>query len=138
MKFKKRVKVADVTAQELKEKMDYILNNEQLIKKELFNWAKKDERFKNRRNNTIQKLVDETYDNLVSSLPYAAMDSYSTMIGGGDFKKSRIDNLKKLVSEITDEQIAAQRERVIQQQKENLPYLLKHRLNDRHPPFCLC
>ena len=105
--FNKKIVDGTVTADEARKQFDYLVNKGEEIKKHLFDYFKSSEKHKRKRNNTIQKLAENSYDYQIEKLGHIGEDNFSYVIDVNDIKGSRNNALKKRLEELTDEKIKA-------------------------------
>lgn len=107
--FGKRVKKGDVTAQEVRDQFQFMLDHEADIKQSIMDYINSSDKYKRKRKDTKAKLVDDTFDRELQRLGYAGdnMLSYSRPLDGGDYRQSMIGAIKKNLDKLTDEAIQA-------------------------------
>jgi phospholipid N-methyltransferase len=101
--FSKRIKSGDVTAQEVRDHYQYMLDNEQPIKDSILEYLNSRDEYKRKRNDTKKKLVDDTYERELERLAYAGDDILSYEMSPN--VDGRTKAIKRNLDALTDEKI---------------------------------
>lgn len=105
--FGKRVKTGQVTAQEVRDQFQFMLDHEAEIKQSVLDYINSSDKHKRKRKDTKAKLVEDTFDRELQRLGYAgdSILSYSRPLDSGDYRQSMIGAIKKNLDKLTDEAI---------------------------------
>lgn len=123
--FNKRLRAGDVTAQEVKDQFDYLVNNEEAIKADILDVINKSDKHKRKRKETKAEMVQNRYIEAIKDLAYADRDSFVMEIdfSGGSREDRTIKAVKKQIDTMTDESIqahAAKKQAYRDQQKKTI------------------
>jgi hypothetical protein len=109
--FNKKLKSGEVTADELREQFQLLVDNKDKVVKSILAKLDTMDKYKRKRIATKQEIAKNTYDKWIDILPYASTDVFSHMIDFSDPQGGRIKAVGEFLSKVTDDQIKAQNEK---------------------------
>jgi DNA polymerase III sliding clamp (beta) subunit (PCNA family) len=104
--FTKAAERGEKTAQEIKTAYRWMVENEKPIKAGILKAINENPKFKRKRSNTKEKIVEQTYTGQLERLVYSVGDGFSW----SPFQETRQAAIERQVMAITDEQIQKTRE----------------------------
>ncbi len=138
--FRKKMREMDYTAADLKEQFQWLQDNEEQIKKDIYNYIKESSQHKRKREKTKQELVEKTYRNALDQPAYGDTDSlmYNVTFGSVDEQHTgRMKQLTDKINSITDENIEKylaekKAERNQKERMKSAPETIKDFIYKRH------
>jgi len=112
--FGKRIGSLEITAQEVKDRFAYLIENKDHVKVLIMEYLNTHEKTKRKRKVTKEEICQGTYINIITRLVYAVKDCFSYSCGMNDFGRAeelQIESVKKTVDNMTDEAIQAKKDK---------------------------
>lgn len=109
--FGKRVQKGEATAQEVRDHFQYMLDHEAEIKQSIMDYINSSDKYKRKRKDTKEKLVNDTFDRELERLAYAGGDVIRYDPFSGDPRQNLINAIRQNLEQLTDEAIQATAEK---------------------------
>jgi len=93
--FGKRVQKGEATAQEVRDHFQYMLDHEAEIKQSIMDYINSNDKYKRKRKDTKEKLVNDTFDRELERLAYAGSDVMRYDPFSGDPRQNLINAVRQ-------------------------------------------